>query len=509
MIWNRKGKRVATTVLVMVVSIAMLAWTVGVSSAAATGNGSHCAVLKVPSHQYPTIQSAINAASPCDTILVAPGTYVEQLTIDKSVSIIGSGPGSTIIQSPAVVTPDVFGNPWMIELGGGATVAISGVTVLETLQCIIAPGPQSPTVFISAYAGGAIGVGGSAYLNLQSAVVTTTGGTEGAACGGPSPTPTGVLSYGDGIAFGLDYVVGSPPASALLGFGQVTGVTISGFGYDGEPIGLCGHVNSPAGSSALISYDRVMTSSDDVGWYSGIDLGASLHSCSATIVHNVVIQSSAANAVTVAGGSSAYIAYNSISVVGEFGLGVFVNDSSATIVYNSIISSTTNGGFAGVFVLGSGASVTLSYNIIGQFECAYNAALLAAGLCGSDYLTEYQFPGILEDGSGTVVATHNQIYDNDAGIELDLGCSPNCVVQDNAIANSYDYGLMGVDGSYSFGPNLVVGGAYGVAAVAYSVDTTVALSHVVIVGPSVAPLYYEVDFSGGTATITGSWIVLP
>ena len=508
MIWNRTGKRVWPTVLVLAVCIAMLTWTVGVSSAAATGHGSHCSVLKVPS-QYATIQSAINAAHPCDTILVAPGTYTEQLTIDKSINIVGSGAGVTTIQGPAIVTPDVFGNPWMIELGGGATVSISGVTVLVTLQCIIAPVPPTPTTSPVVYAGGGIGVGGSAYLNLQSAVVTTTGGTEGAACGGPSPTTAGIVSYGDGIAFGLDYVSGSPTASALLGFGQVTGVTISGFGYDGEPIGLCGHVNSPPGSSALISYDTVMTSSDDIGWYSGIDLGASLHSCSATIVHNVVIQSSAANAVTVAGGSYAYIAYNSISVVGEFGLGVWVNNSTATIVHNSIISSTTNGGFSGVIVFGSGASVTISYNIIGQFECAYNADLLAAGLCGSDYLTQYQFPGILEEDSATVVATHNQIYDNDAGIELYEGCSPNCVLRDNVFTNSYDYGLMGVDGSYSFGPNEVIGGAYGVAAVAYSVNTTVALSHVVIVGPSVSPLYYEIDFTGGTATITGTWTVLP
>jgi hypothetical protein len=67
--------------------------------------------LKVPSKSFPTIQSAISAASPGETILVGPGTYVEQLTIHKSVTIIGSGAGKTIIESPAGLAADAFGNP--------------------------------------------------------------------------------------------------------------------------------------------------------------------------------------------------------------------------------------------------------------------------------------------------------------------------------------------------------------------------------------------------------------
>ena len=47
-------------------------------------------LLTVP-RDYPTIQSAINAASPGDTIKVLPGTYTEQLTISKSLMLIGSG----------------------------------------------------------------------------------------------------------------------------------------------------------------------------------------------------------------------------------------------------------------------------------------------------------------------------------------------------------------------------------------------------------------------------------
>ncbi len=54
-----------------------------------------------------------------------------------------------------------------------------------------------------------------------------------------------------------------------------------------------------------------------------------------------------------------------------------------------------------------------------------------------------------------------------------------------------------------------LGGPHGNAAIAYSLNTTLTLSQSVIVAPSVAPLYYEVDFTGGTATITRPWTVVP
>jgi hypothetical protein len=48
---------------------------------------------------YTTIQSAVNAASNNDIIEVARGTYAEQVTIWKPVSILGSGSASTIVDA--------------------------------------------------------------------------------------------------------------------------------------------------------------------------------------------------------------------------------------------------------------------------------------------------------------------------------------------------------------------------------------------------------------------------
>ena len=46
--------------------------------------------LVVPT-QFPTIQAAINAANSGNTIKVLPGTYTEQVSINKNLIIAGSG----------------------------------------------------------------------------------------------------------------------------------------------------------------------------------------------------------------------------------------------------------------------------------------------------------------------------------------------------------------------------------------------------------------------------------
>lgn len=51
------------------------------------------ATINVPADQ-PTIQAAVNAAMPGDTIVVAPGIYAEVITVNKRVTIDGAGSGN-------------------------------------------------------------------------------------------------------------------------------------------------------------------------------------------------------------------------------------------------------------------------------------------------------------------------------------------------------------------------------------------------------------------------------
>jgi parallel beta-helix repeat protein len=82
---------------------------------------------------FDTIQEAINAANEGDVIKVLPGTYTEQITISKSLTIIGSGAKSTIIQAPDVLNPSPVipfpGRANIVEIFNEAIVTMKGFTI--------------------------------------------------------------------------------------------------------------------------------------------------------------------------------------------------------------------------------------------------------------------------------------------------------------------------------------------------------------------------------------------
>lgn len=81
---------------------------------------------QVPSPPYPTISSAL-ADSTCGNIKVAPGTYAEQLTITRPVTIQGSGPGPGPAHSPSTVI-----QPLSVSENAPATHKAAVIAVLET-----------------------------------------------------------------------------------------------------------------------------------------------------------------------------------------------------------------------------------------------------------------------------------------------------------------------------------------------------------------------------------------
>lgn len=87
----------------------------------ASSLGALGATLHVPG-SYATIQAAINAANPGDTILVAAGIYVENLNITKWVTISGVGTDLVILQ------PAVAGYGIGVS-GAGSNVTIENITI--------------------------------------------------------------------------------------------------------------------------------------------------------------------------------------------------------------------------------------------------------------------------------------------------------------------------------------------------------------------------------------------
>ncbi len=82
-------KPIALTLVCLLLAFTLSAVTVGTVSSSGT-------IINVPA-DYPTIQAAINAASAGDTVLVAPRTYYEHITMKPGVTIQGSGADVTTI----------------------------------------------------------------------------------------------------------------------------------------------------------------------------------------------------------------------------------------------------------------------------------------------------------------------------------------------------------------------------------------------------------------------------
>jgi parallel beta-helix repeat protein len=83
-------------------------------------------VIFVPTPEYPTIQSGIDAANPGDAVVVDPGTYPENITISTNgIMLQGSGTGGTIIDGGGIGS--------VIKMSGVSDVIISGFTITNGL----------------------------------------------------------------------------------------------------------------------------------------------------------------------------------------------------------------------------------------------------------------------------------------------------------------------------------------------------------------------------------------
>jgi hypothetical protein len=100
------------------------------------GSG-EAATLRVPA-PYPTIQSAVNAAQPNDTVLVGPGTYFEHVFITRSLKLVSThGATRTTIDAS-------YHGPAVKILGTGVErVAVSGFTLTHG-QYIFPVTPEEP-----------------------------------------------------------------------------------------------------------------------------------------------------------------------------------------------------------------------------------------------------------------------------------------------------------------------------------------------------------------------------
>jgi len=92
--------------------LAAIATVVLVLGGALAGAAKTLTVAQDGSGNYRTVQAAINAASPGDTVYVKAGTYRERITFKSGITLQGAGRGSTVLTHP----------------GGSPVIAVQNVT---------------------------------------------------------------------------------------------------------------------------------------------------------------------------------------------------------------------------------------------------------------------------------------------------------------------------------------------------------------------------------------------
>jgi Ca2+-binding RTX toxin-like protein len=197
-----------------------------------------------PGATYTSIQTAVNAANPGDTIKLCPGTFTEQVTTTTNLTFVGAGIGSSIIQAPATIaaSPCLAGQTTIFDICGGATVSMSNLTVAG-------PGPSG-----CGSLGYGIFVTGNASLSISNASVAHV-----------RDAPLSGCQNGTGIRAGY-------ALSSSVGHLTMTNVTISDYQKNAvvvSSIGSTGNIQSStttgAGPQTMIAQNGIQISSGATG----------------------------------------------------------------------------------------------------------------------------------------------------------------------------------------------------------------------------------------------------
>jgi hypothetical protein len=332
-----------------------------------------------------TVQYAVGQAAPGDTVRLAPGAYVEQVAIAKSLTLIGAGRDESVISAPSVLVPDGVSNrTYIVEITGGSTiVSMSNLTVagpgpLGGGSDCTEPNPLSLDKGITVF--------GGATLNLSFAAVRHV-----------YDRPTSGCQRGDAISIGSACFSCTPD----VGHATINGVIVSVYQKNGVAV-------RGAGSTLKMTHSRVTNLPNPTIASNGIEIlnGA------VGVISSTTITGNECNVPTVCGPDP----FNQTQAAGI----LFIGAGAGTQVTSSTVSKNdlgvyTDGGikmshvnandnrYVGIFV------DTAAVNGMFTFDTAVSTT------SGAD---EYGIITMSGNGNrfSTNTATGNSIFDMDAAI---------------------------------------------------------------------------------------------
>jgi parallel beta-helix repeat protein len=151
-------KKTALTVIIIILSLSASVWKTQVPRVKAEPER-----RSVPD-EYPTIQRAIDAANPGDTVYIRIGTYVENLLVNKRLTLVGESKESTVIDGSGK-------NQTIIDVTAN-DVVITGLTVRN---CSRKAGTSYAGIKIS---GRACNISGNFVTNTKVGILVTSQGSR-------------------------------------------------------------------------------------------------------------------------------------------------------------------------------------------------------------------------------------------------------------------------------------------------------------------------------------------
>ncbi len=286
--------------------------------------------INVPADQS-TIQAAITAASNGDTVLVAPGTYTENINfIGKAITVTSSG-------GPSVTIIDGRANGSVVTFTTGETTSstLSGFTIRNGQSNFNTPGfgsgggifisSASPTIRGNVITGNQAVAGIGISINGGSPVIQNNTITRNTQCCGTSG------NGGGGI-----HASASP--SAIDASPQISGNTITNNSLSGGGNGggiLVDSYSTPTIQGNLIGGNTAYNSGGGV---------ALLNNALVTFVQNIVV--------------------NNSSLAGGHGGGMYLQGTNYTIVANTIAGNTAVDTSSGVYAWVFGPPFVFRDNVV-------------------------------------------------------------------------------------------------------------------------------------------------
>ncbi|MCZ2115101.1 MAG: right-handed parallel beta-helix repeat-containing protein, partial [Anaerolineae bacterium] len=303
------------------------------------GNGAGGLVTNIDTGEtFCTIQAAIDDSDTVNghTIQVSPGIYPEQVTINKSIHLVGAGVGQSIIQAPATMPKSNNADSTIVKVTGATVNAeITGFT-------ITGPGPSGCGSILSG-----IFVRDGATAEIHHNMVADIRDTGQSGCQNGRAIMVGNLGFTtSGTADIHD--------NTIVGY-QKTGILVA---YTGSYATVTDNIVQGAGKVGYIAMN-------------GIDVG---NGASADVTGNTVSgnwytgATNWANAgIILYDGGASNIANNTVT---ENMLGVYIYDSPATVASNTITTTWAGGsstmGFVGIRIDMSGSKPATAINVTGN-----------------------------------------------------------------------------------------------------------------------------------------------